>query len=267
VLPGNGGDACPPPEVVSRVSAALRNDHVLWMRVTAHLLPAVGSIATELVVLLDGDNTPCIPLRGPANSPPSKISTQLRAALVNKGYAARPSAAMVAGMLAHIHDVNAHTVALCHTIIAHSNQHVIVLRLALKPVMHVDVNPATHRVWFCSGHANVVVINTITRAFFVLEPTGAGLVRRLAHTIAGCLLPVHGFHLYHNLGMPGGFVQPVNDRMCTVWCALLGMVLLANPVVTEDEFWALLEWTREHRVAMLRAFFLLTCAHMVGPGP
>lgn len=245
----------PPPRAIKCVCVALRTKHNYWRRLVAHLQPSVGSLATELIVVLDKHNRPYALQR------PGEVNT-LHAVIVDdlagKGFAARPSGRMAAAILEHIAETNRKTVHISTVISKDSRDKILVMRVALKPVNQLAINPSTQKVWFRTGHANVIILDTYLRTMIIIEPAGVELVKNLDRFLMIALLSDTvraSYRCYHNFGRPRPGSTYVDDDLCTVWCAVYAMVSLANTISCQDTFWKLVEWVSHNRPKLLRMFY------------
>ncbi len=247
--------ALPPhPKVLLKTCELLRVNHYFWKEITRHLPESVGSLATVIIVLIDEHNVPHI-LTQPGNSH-TPIHKSMWEQLMRNGLASRPSAAMADSVVRHVYSVNAKTVTMCRTMVHHSTSHVVVLRVALKSVRQIDINPSTQNVWFKNGHANVVVINTITKTAVFLEPAGKELIKNLERALMQLLVPNMEFKLFNNLSNHTfSGLQVTDDNMCTIWCAIFAMSVLANPDNVSRTFATFLQWVSENKTDFLKYFF------------
>jgi hypothetical protein len=244
----------PHPKVLIKTCELLRVNHYFWKEITQHLPASAGSLATVIIVLIDEQNVPHI-LTQPGTGP-APIHKSMREQLMKNGLASRPSTAMADSVVRHVYTVNAKTVTMCRTMVHHSTSHVVVLRVALKSVRQIDINPSTQNVWFKNGHANVVVINTMTKTAVFLEPVGKELVKNLERLLMQLLVPSTEFKLLHNLSATAfSGLQVTDDNMCTIWCAIFAMVVLANPENVSRTFASFLQWVTENKTQFLKYFF------------
>lgn len=236
----------------------LRESHALWRAMVQHLRPSAGSIATELVVIIDVKHRFGVPYAG-ARMPQLSMSMQRR--LRELGVGVAQAEAISISVMEHVIKTNSRTLALARDVMEHKGTlpDVVVFRLALKPVSGLSVNLPTGAVWFNNGHANACVIDVRRRVMLVVEPTGMefmpGILRFLADLIFGDRFPE--FVVMHNHGLfPREALLTTVDK-CTVWCAVACMLALANPVVTHEDFMCVLHWAYEHQHWLLRLFVRL----------
>lgn len=236
---------------VPQICAALRSNHVYWRYLVQHCPLCVGSLAQELVVILDDQNRPHVLKDG---MPGAYVRACLRAVLHRNGASARPAARMADAVAAHIMTVNTHTLQLCTTLTECTDDRYIVLRVAIKAVALITLNPVTQKVWFRAGHANVAIINTAYNNIILVEPAGRVIIQSLDLLLLRTLIHAdkqHLFQVFTNFNMQE---QAPDDNLCTVWCAVYGMLCLANSVTSQMQLYALLEWASRRRVMLLQLF-------------
>lgn len=241
--------------VCVEAGGALRESHALWAAMARHLRPCLGSIATELVVVVDPRQRFFVPRAG-FRAPSLLLAMQRHL----RGTGTDPVLAdsISATVLEFIAKTNNRTLALAHHVIAHpdSTPGVVVFRLAFKPVSGLNLNVPTGAVWFNNGHANACIIDVPRRIMFVVEPTGmefmSGILQYLADLMFADRYPE--FTLMHNHGMFPREALLTELEKCTVWCAIAALLALANPVVTHADFMCVLHWAYQHQHWLLRLF-------------
>lgn len=236
---------------VPQICSALRSNHVYWRYLVQHCPLCVGSLAQELVVILDDQNRPHV-LKD--SMPGTYIRACLRAVLHRNGASARPAARMADAVAAHIMTVNTLTLQLCSTLTQRTDDRYIVLRVAIKAAALIVLNPVTQKVWFRAGHANVAIINTAYNNIILVEPTGRVIIQSLDLLLLRTLIHTekqHLFQVFTNFNMQ---TQAPDDNLCTVWCALYGLLCLANGVTSQMQLYAMLEWVALRRAILLRLF-------------
>jgi hypothetical protein len=256
-FPDKADDSCPPPPpppavVITQICTALRTNHTYWRYLVRHCQPSVGSLALELVIVLDDLSRPHVLC---STMPGGYVRTCLRTVLHRSGAAARPAARMADAVAAHIMDVNTHTLGVCTTLSQCTDDRHIILRVAIKAVALISINPATQRVWFRAGHANVVIVNTAYNNIILVEPAGRVLIQSLDLLLLRSLVHAdkqHLFQVYTNFHM----TEPApDDDLCTVWCAVYGMLCLANDITSQTQLYSILEWAALRRSLLLHLFF------------
>ncbi len=249
------------------VCASLRVNHAFWKRLVRHLQrPSVGSLAVELIVILD-DN--CVPhVLQDANDNPH-VHACMRKVLHSKGVTARAAGRLAGAISQRVQMTNAATLEKCRTLTECTQDRILVLRVAIKSVQHVSVNPSTQKVWFVAGHANVLLINTFSKHLVLVEPSGRVLVNSLDRLLL--LQTVHAsqrphFRVLTNLERRAGDgPSPApDDNLCTIWAAVYGMMYLANEVTTEQELRTIVDWVVRRRLLILRLFLRHACLHLLG---
>jgi len=249
-------------QVASHVCRLLRTNRGFWKTLVAHLPPCTGSLSTELLVILDSSNTPFC-LRANAGPDVDRLMHGMVNELTKQGISAIPSRRMASAVLDHVVSLNTRTIHACHTIAVHSREAKLVFRISLKSVRDVSMNPSTNTVWFRNGHANLGVLNSTSKLLFLVEPTGTEVVRALDGLLHASIIPDHVrrlFRVVHNFNMFHPSSRAANDdNMCTAWCAITAMLIMANDVDGPEAFWAVAKWTQTHRSSLLRNFFKFAC--------
>jgi hypothetical protein len=229
----------------------LRVDPLLWRQIINDLPESVvGSMATELIVLLDGKHMPAI-------TTGHVIKASLAGALLNQGVSKSHSYKVAAAALEYMHDRNLQTVHVCRTLSMHSTHHTMVIRIALKPVRHISMDPDTQRVFFRDGHANLVIINMARKIIMLIEPSCATVLPFLDLFIFNALLADTTRHEFTIMKSLPSLIAS-HDTLCTVWCAIFAAVILGNNVSNEEEFQNIIRWVHGRRPYLLRQF-----AHVV----
>ena len=248
------------------VCASLRTSHAYWKRLVQHLQrPAVGSLAVELIVILDDNYVPHV-LQDAADN--QYVYACMRKVLHSKGVATRAAGRLASAVFRRVQVSNAATLEKCRTLTECTEDRILVLRVAIKSVLHVSVNPSTQKVWFLAGHANVMLLNTISKHLVLVEPTGRVVVRSLGQLLL--FQTVHPsqrsyFRVLTNLEKrtSDGPPPPPDDNLCTIWAAVYGMMYLSNVVTTEAELWTLMDWVARRRLSILRFFLRHARAHLM----
>jgi len=257
---------------ISPVSHALRSNHVFWKYLIAHIpFTSVGSMALELVVVLDDVSTPHIlqSVEGrddgawPGTAAVAHVRLCMRRVLSRSGLASHPSIRLSDAVTGQIQACNDRTLTLCRTLTECTNNRIIVLRVAIKSVAHISVNAATSKAHFRCGHANLLVLNTERNTMLLIEPAGVAIIPTidailLYHTVHHTKRKL--FHVFSNLELRG-FCPVPDDNLCTIWCAVYGMVCLQNVVTSQATVEDIVNWVSARRNALLRMF--LRYAHTV----
>ena len=71
---------------------------------------------------------------------------------------------------------------------------------------------------------------------------------------------IHNLHYRRGASAPGTdlhVLQTNDDQLCTVWCAIYGMLVLACGIVTPEDFWALFRHVEAQRTVILRGYLRL----------
>jgi len=260
-------ELAPTARAVQRFADVLRRQHTAWRACAAHLPSSVGSMATDLTVLLDDRGRPHLLLLPQAAHTPLALALQDQ--LCKQGFGARAAAAFGLAISSRVAADNARSVALSRTLTEHSREHVLVLRVSIRAVTHVTACAASNTVWFCSGHANLCMVDTRAQIVCLVEPAGREIIRCLPALLGNALVSdsTRGrYRTFHNMHMfaPGVPLAATNDDLCTIWCALFAMVGLANPVDSPERFWTVVRWTHTHR-SRLMSMMLLHLARVLGP--
>lgn len=227
--------------------------------------PSVGSLAVELIVILDDNYVPHV-LQNAADS--QYVYTCMRAVLHSKGVAARAAARLAGAVFRRVQTSNAVTLEKCRTLTECTQDRILVLRVSIKSVLHVSVNPSTQKVWFLAGHANVLLINTFKKHLVLVEPTGRVVVRSLGQLLL--FQTVHAsqrpyFRVLTNLEKRSkdGPPPPPDDNLCTIWAAVYGMMYLSNVVTTDQELGAIVDWVTRRRLLILHLFLRHARVHLL----
>jgi len=247
--------------ITMRICQALRFNHSYWQYLVQHVdVPCVGSLATELIILLDDRGRSHVLLPTSSQTQILYILTCMKQALCNKGIAGPCSQRMADSVIAHITAVNMLTTTKCITLTECTNDRLIVLRLGIKSIGQLAVNPSTQKVWFKNGHANVVLINTNTNQIILVEPTGMALIPAIEMLVLRCLIysnRTHLFSIFHNIHkIVKEQDHATDDNLCTVWCAIFGMVFLSNKITSRTQFMKVLQWASHHKTKFLQLFLL-----------
>jgi len=215
-------------------------------------------MALELIIILDDAATPHV-LQ--ATEDDAYIRMCLQKVLHGNGVAAKHAMRMTEAVAGHIQTVNNQTLTMCRTLTECTHDRTIVLRVAIKSVAHISVNPATQKVWFRSGHANVLVINTAYNNLILIEPTGQCVVKSIDFLLLYQVVHRTKRHLYQvfaNLYNDSRTRSP-DDNLCTVWSAIYGMLCLANAITSQKQLDDFLAWIFDDRKLMMRRFLQHAC--------
>lgn len=243
----------PPPATVERCGRALRTSHVVWRQATRHLPPSLGSLATELTVLVDEARKP-----HPATSfrGASRATRMLQEHLVRSGVDLMTAFGMAKSVVHAAGCTNHMTLRLVHALVASRRAVPVVFRIALKPMPHVAGNAKTGAVWFRTSHANVCVVHPHLHALLLFEPMGREPLPGFADKVAAWVLGDYQKHytVLHNHYMDRPVAVAPSNTLCTVWCAVAALVALANPAHDPARFWRLVQWGYDEQNWLLRLF-------------
>ena len=254
-FPGDtaSGGAIPVPAaaVVQRICTALKDSHTYWQYLVRHCPQSVGSLALELIIILDDHSQPHVLC---SSTPGSYVRACLRTVLHRSGAAARPAARMADAVAMHVMDVNTRTLGVCTTLSQRTDDQCIILRVSIKAAALISINPGTQKVWFRAGHANVAIVNTAYNNIILVEPAGRVLIQSLDLLLLRHLVHAdkkHMFQVYTNFHM---LEAAPDDNLCTIWCAVYGMLCLANNITSQKQLYSILEWAALRRKLLLRLF-------------
>ena len=258
-----GGEGSPedPPlassSYAARLAGRLREQQWVWHALVrrAGVPVSFGSLAAEVFVVGVGGGAAVVP-------DGVQPSTLLRAAVIAHLCAARHMSRRLASrhadsLVDRLGRANAGVAGALGPVLP-PPAGLTLSRCALKHVQDVDINPRTGTAWFLTGHANLVAVYP-TGVGVLLEPGSARcLVSGLPEAVArGLGRPdLHLAYLACGLASPG-------DGLCTVWCAVVALLLLLNPQAASPQ--AVVEWAAPHRAALL-ASFLRFARGVVGEG-
>ena len=256
------------PSALSRAQEQLHDGPAFWettlrsMGVPAGL--STGSIAMKLVILCaaGAKTEPLIPH---ARAQIDAYLQHIIDALQAKGLLPGDAAAYAAALLARLQHMNDRTLAALDAFFAAGMPPHCVLRLALRHVDCLEVDALNVSFWFSTGHANVLVLHQPTATAVLVEPAGFSSAKNLLHVLKRVLrVPklklIHNLHYRRGASAPGTdlhVLQTNDDQLCTVWCAIYGMLVLACGIVTPEDFWALVRHVEAQRTVILRGYLRL----------
>ena len=260
------------PAVLAQAQAALHVGPAFWHAVLrapggVDAAKVTGSIAIKLVVLCaaGSSNTPVILHERAPVALVLEFTDQVRAVLQRKGLGPTMAAAYAAVLVSRVQAINDATLAALDTFFEMGTPHCIV-RLALRHVSSIEVNLREASFWFSNGHANVLVLHQHVRAGVLVEPAGVSAAPHLLHALK-CALRVPDWKFIHNLhyrrpdGRPPTPTPRLHDGhddgLCTLWCAIYGLLLVAGSIATPEDFWALFKRVEARRPDILRGFLRL----------
>ena len=252
-------DALPPVplRLQNHIGSLLRSTPAFWTELAAHLPPALAGLHAEFIVLaIDGR---AVAVTDAATA--ASVEDHLRCTIGGMGFNGVAARHMAAAVLAHVLRVNSAAVRLCRAATANvAEGRQLLLRLAIKPIHKLAVDAPASRVWFPNGHANLLVLNPALGTAVLLEPTGTELLQQLGVSVLQALVrSPRPYRLFHNQHMFRRMPLDVDDSMCTTWCAVLALLLLANPVGTPERFWQVVWHAFYNRSMLLRLFFVHAC--------
>ena len=253
--------AVPPRAFLEMLSASLRRGPRVWERLLlpGSTVPRCGSLATELIVLVGTDGVPV----GLAN--PSEVAGAthaLETLLMNRGLGAKPAQRMVVAALQHVRSVNAGTLRLCRAVISSGSPTapVLTLRIALKPIWHVQVNPDTDTVWFHRGHANLLQVHPAGKVALLWDPgITAPSVQFVDVLVRELVLGPHsapGYTLVYGGAAADGDLptDATLDGWCTLWCGIVGFLGLQTRVTSTEDLHRIVLNVASHRTSVFGAF-------------
>ena len=250
---------------LSRVQSALHAGPDFWhAMLRSHNIAAdavCGSIATKLIVLSAADGS--APMIVHSRQPAEHCVLHVQHALTRKGIGAPVAAAFARVCVARIQAINDATLSTLDTFFSSLVPHCII-RLALRHVNSVEVNLDDASFWFGDGHANVLVIHQPTRTGVLIEPAGASTAPLLVHSIKRVLRVPH-LKLIHNLYFrrQDNAAPDFDDGLCTLWCAIYGLLVIACGITTPEDFWALFKQVEARRAETLRGFLRLAASMLL----
>jgi len=210
-------------------------------------------MALELIIILDDMSKPHV-LQ--VSNDGTHVRTCLHRVLHGNGVASKHAIRMTDAVAKHITTVNSRTLNICRTLTECTDDRTIVLRVAIKSVAHISVNPTTQKVWFRSGHANVLLISTTYNNLVLIEPTGQCVVQAIDFLMLYQTIHPskrHLFQVFTNL-YNDTVHKWADDNLCTVWSAIYGMICLANTITSQKKLDELIAWTCGDRAQLLHAF-------------
>jgi hypothetical protein len=259
---GDVDEALEAMEMANQVCALLRTKRSFWKDLIQHLPSSTGSLATQLLIILDGQNVPFCP-RAETGADIDALTIGMVHELTKQGVSAQPSRRMAAALINYVVKINMRTVATCHTLAEHSTDAKFVLRVALKSVRKVRMNPSTNTVWFRDGHANLAFLDTEMKMLYFVEPTATEIIEKLDKLLAVIIIPDccrRAYRIIHNFNMfARGSAIAQDDNMCTAWCAITAMMMLCNRVHSPESFWVVAECVQHNRTQLLGQFFIYAC--------
>lgn len=239
---------------IEKCGMALRDSHKLWRALTRHLHPSIGSIATEVDLVIDDRLRPHA-LMTPTDTAWTIAHLQYH---LEKACVPRVMAYQMARSVANrFASNNAATVRLARAVAEAQDKKVrLVMRITLKPVSQLATNLKTSTVWFKTSHANVCIIDPFYKTLIMIEPTGLEFVPALASSLSSLLLGprTDQYKVFHNYAMAAVPRSLSSLHRCTLWCAIAALIALANPVHTSMNFWRVVRWAYGHQHYLLRLF-------------
>ena len=271
VLPRLAASEVDPAEI-NALGITLRQSPDLW-RLLAQFVPRCkGSMAAEFIVVVCPTGLATTLVRcSPAHR--DEVDRTIRLLMGRAGLSAPHCARFSAAVIDHIETTNR---LIANVVALHLQQcdpSVLVLRVAMKAVGSVRVNPTTHSVWFQNGHANAMLVDAVCKTAVLLEPDPGPppvpeLIRLLRRSV---FHEFPEFNIVYGTRPPdlelssfsGGGEGETGDssapslwssNLCTLWCAAASLIGLANSITNPFCTHRVLAWIHGHRDDMIHAF-------------
>ena len=251
---------------LANLQAGLRHSADTWhaalraARVTR--APVAGSIALRLIVLcVDAGRPPLLLSTNSSAGDVGDVASATQAVIARRhSTSVALAGAFAQTLLTRIRSINDAALRDIQTSVSHADTTHCVVRLALRHVDSVEVSVFDNAVWFAEGHANVLVLHQPSRTGVLVEPAGASTVPALA-AVLKVALQLPGLKLIHNLHYQRQVEEPPvdapvagDDGLCTLWCAIYGVLMICADITTPEDFWALFKHIESRRGCVLRGF-------------
>lgn len=234
----------------------LRSYHQIWRSMVHHLRSSDGAVSTELSVILDPDGRAlnlCLTRKQVAAAVAVATQHLVVACCIEHQHASM----LAEKVVMRVASTNASTIRPVLGNVTSDPNLVVTVRVSIKPVSQLRCNVKLGDVWFANTHANICVIDTLSKTMVVFEPEGADLLPGSTEAVAAALLgPVRDQYLVltnHGMG-PVAAVVPRLVNHCTVTCAVAALTLLANPVPDEASCSRIVHWLYKNAEFLLKLF-------------
>lgn len=265
-------DTPPPPTLqdpaIRHASEELRKNSDLWHALVdadPGLGPSAGSLKLELcVIILEGGGATV--LQSKADMVAATVEAQRKLTRTH-GIPAGAAVRLAHGIMTTMADANTVVLrGLHHAMAAISGAaeyaaaprraiQSFVLRVSLRPLVHLAANDAVGTVWFRSTHANALVL--MPGRVVLVDPAAPAPLGAVVAALRAVLGPVGDLDAAAFLTHANPYWSPVADlSLCTLGAAVLVLCILANAdLITDGQALTnLVTWVHTRQHWFLRAF-------------